>query len=609
MKKLKVEIITLKFNWLALNIVLTSLLFCYFGYGSDQLLFIRSVFLILPIIFLLIRNSSDKFQDKLTIHVSDILVVISLFSTFVFLGKEYIFRFPGGDEGAYTLIAFQTPISFLERIKIFGPNFQVVNGLRIISLLVALAVFLIAFYCRSIKTLVLFLFASIIMSGVLFHALGGFPAGYSKLSTLPLVLSTSVFGLSGASLHLTMVFMFTIFLWAFWRHLIKVAPQRSGLILLAIFSFASLSSTIYLSSLIDHSFYFIIFASIPILNILTKDSFNPERWVGLLVIGVYFRITIVFVLVAYILFIYKSNKFARWMFAIPFLTFPYLISFYISGRGGKIPVSLPNGDSGNLLNPYNAFLSSLVINQTWINIITFIILFILALKVNLKSFVFIVIYILLSFIVYFIFLDFTIVGNPKYQLEWLSTLTLCLVGSILTSFKGSFLIGTFSVLTIIIICFNILQSLNPPRQYQVLDSSLNYSYKPGQIYSLSDFALVNPIDKYEDVLARVPSSYRSRCSISGTTYGQILEILAGRNQAEILNLKALHVELFKNRNDSSKMANSSDFDLASESGFRCLITRGDLIRSRDSSFSEWYLFYKGVGDLSHDKLKIYLRLN
>ncbi len=602
-------IFTLRFNWLSVNAILLTVLFCYFGYGSNQTLVIKCVFLMFPLIFYIGKESFSKFQDRISIKKLDIIILSLFFNLFLILGKEFIFRFPVGDEGAYSLIAFQTPISLIERIEILGPDFIISDGIRIFSVAAACMILLLLSLNSKIRPipLILILTFSIVFSGTFFSAFGGVPAGYSKLNTLPLIFGGFLMGINGIALHLTMVTIFTIFIWAFWRTLISVVPGRSLFAFIVILGFATLSSTIYLSSLIDHSFYFIIFTSIPILNIFLGNQNNPERWVGLLSIGVFFRITVLIVLVCYLMFIFKRSVKSIWLIIGPSITIPYVLVFSATGNSGVVDRGSNQQVPSSLSELAFGFVNSAVLNLTWVNLAYFGIIILFAVVMDARIFVKLIIYFLLSYIVYFKFLNLAIVGNPKYQLEWFSTLLLCLFGYLVVRLKRSVLISIFLVLTIVSTLTNLWQNIAAPDKYVVFDSLNSSGNFKIDIISNQTFYLVNPHHDYQEILSQVPLQSRERCLVTGTTYGQILEIMAGRSRSEIANLKTIKGNFVQSQLLGKTKVPRSEFDDALKVGADCIITTTLPSAKRDVSFSQWSLEFVSKDNQFRDTLRIFLR--
>ena len=607
--RLEREILILRFNWLSITAILLTILFCYFGYGSNQTIIVRCSFFLLPLVLYLNKTEFQKFQDRISIRRIDLLVLLTFFITLLTLGRDFIFRYPGGDEGAYSVIAFQTPISLIERMEVFGTNFTVANGVRISSAIVTCLIFISLVFNSRIRPtiLVLILSLSIAFSGIVFNAFGGVPAGYSKLNTLPLVFGGFFLGINGLAMHITMVVIFTLFIWAYWRHLTTIAPKRSFLAFIAIFSFVSMSSTTYLSSFIDHSFYFIIFASIPTLNIFLKERSNPERWIGLLSIGVFFRITILIVLACYIIFILRSHRKSQWLFTTPVITIPYLFVFSTTGNSGIVNLEPSEQGSGNFSETAQGFMHSLTLNHSWANLIYLGIIFCFAISLELKLSFKIITFTFLSYVTYFEFLNSEIVGNPKYQLEWLSTLILTLIGFLLVRLKVSSHIRVFYILTSLSLLTNVWQNLALPQVYSVFNSSVNVQKIHIDRFNIQTFYLVNPIHDYEAFLDRVPSGYRGTCLIMGTTYGEILEVMAQRTRGEIEHIKKLRIELEQLRVLGIDKAIKSEFDNAAKAGVSCLITSANPEKKRDLTFREWDLFYEAVGSKSNDTLRIFLK--
>ena len=448
---------------------------------------------------------------------------------------------------------------------------------------------------------------SVAFSGIVFNAFGGVPAGYSKLNALPLVFGGFFFGVNGVALHLTMVVIFTLFMWAYWRYLTTILPKRPLLAFFAVLSFVTLSSTTYLASFIDHSFYFILFASIPTLNIFLKIRSNPERWIGLLSIGVFFRITIVLVLACYIVFIFRSNSRSKWLYTFPLMTCPYLLVFSATGNTGLVNLDPDNKVSHNFSDAALTFINLLSLNLTWMNLIYFGLILFFAIALELKLVFKILLFVVLSYVIFFQILNSTIAGNPKYQFEWLSTLLLVLIGFLVVRLKRTSLFRVFYILTILSFLANLWQNLAAPQVYSVFNSSVETQEIKVDKFSIQTYYLINPVYDYKKFLDRVPFSNRGTCLITGTTYGQILEVLARRSRAEVEQIKKFRRDLGYLRLAGNIIDGASEFDNAAKVGASCLITSAHPKAERDLTFHQWGLFYEAEGLKSDDALRIYLR--
>jgi hypothetical protein len=402
------------------------------------------------------------------------------------------------------------------------------------------------------------------------------------------------------------VAIFALFVWAFWRYLCILSPNRALLAFLAILGFVSLTTSLYLSSFIDHSFFFIIFTSIPILQMLIRDTSNPERWVGLLVVGVFFRITVAIVLVCYLFFVYRKIRDSRWILLAPSITVPYLMVFCLTFNPAIFNPAAEADTSPNYLIAVRDFLTASSLNMSWVNIFVFLVMLGFVFLTNIGTSWKIALYLALSFLTYFIVLNPAIEGSPKYQLEWLSTLMLVLNGYLVTRIRHSYLLKSFLLLVSLLITTNIWQGFFTQYQYEVRVKSVQAVPLSLKQSSNSVIFLDHPLHNYEKILHRVPKAERGRCLIMGTTYGQILEIMAGRSREEILRVRELKGAFVQAKNEEVIMRSSADFDIASLVGVKCLISPLRLDGNTNRVSSQWFLYYSDKDSRSADHLKIYL---
>jgi hypothetical protein len=284
-----------------------------------------------------------------------------------------------------------------------------------------------------------------------------------------------------------------------------------------------------------------------------------------------------------------------------------LFVFRTTGNTGIVNLEPSEQGSDNFSDTAQGFMHSLTLNLSWANLIYLGLVLCFAISLELKVSFKIVTFTFLSYLTYFEFLNSEIAGNPKYQLEWLSTLILTLIGFLLVRLKVFSYIRVFYVLTSLSLLVNVWQNLASPQVYSVFDSSVNMQKVYIDRFNIQTFYLVNPIHDYEAYLDRVPLSYRGTCLIMGTTYGQILEVMAQRTRGEIGHIKRLRIDLEQLRVSGRDKAMNSEFDNAAKAGIKCLITSANPEKKRDLTFREWDLFYEAVGAKSDDTLRIFLK--
>jgi hypothetical protein len=253
------------------------------------------------------------------------------------------------------------------------------------------------------------------------------------------------------------------------------------------------------------------------------------------------------------------------------------------------------------------FVNSLVLNLTWVNLVYFGSIILFAAAVDAKLIVKLIIYLFLSYITYFKFLNLAIVGNPKYQLEWLSTLILCLFGYLVVTLTRSSVIGIFLVLTTVTTLTNLWQNITTPDEYVVFSSLNDRGNFEIDTISNQTYYLVNPLHDYQEILAQVPSQSREGCLVMGTTYGQILEIMAGRTRTEIENIRGIKGNFVQSQLLGKLDTPRSEFDDALKVRADCIITTTLPNVKRDVSFSQWGLEFVSKNNRFRDTLRIFLK--
>jgi hypothetical protein len=142
----------------------------------------------------------------------------------------------------------------------------------------------------------------------LFFSFGGGVSGYSKINALPYTITSSLFGVNPIVYRLTSVCTISFVLVMICKFLATAKFSRVNTVVICVL-FITIPVEMFQSITIDHSIYFLVFAILPLLEMLYSNTARLERYIPLLVIGVFFRVTVGIVLIAYI--VHSWNQFRQ----------------------------------------------------------------------------------------------------------------------------------------------------------------------------------------------------------------------------------------------------------------------------------------------------------
>lgn len=528
------RLIRIDFNWINLHLVLISILLGFYGYASDQNPLIMVFFLLIPVMMWRSHSHVKKFDDHFSFNLNSIAYFIYFFLLLGINARDYLFNYPSGDELAYSLIGIQPILSAILK-------FSSVDSLTVVIVLIRfifLTIFVIAvfsyFKLRKIPHIcIIILVFTIVINLTIFRFFGGFPGGYSKLNTLPYIFIPSLFGFNGFTLHITS----TLFMSGLFILILRYFEKNSKLQFLATFValtlFSFMPAFLYLSSLIDHSIFFILFSLPPLIRVFLNDTSNQARWIGFISIGIYFRITVLITLILYLMFI-GIRKIRIQEFGLPiFLIGPYLVTLLLTSNPDVTNSDKSILEPGEFLSRLESLLSSIKLTQTNLEIMTLVILLCLIPFRDRRVFYLTLRLIFLIVVFFSLLLNKDLVGNAKYALEWFLTLFVLLSIFWISRLKKMF--GDFSIVYILIVSM-LLNSVFLNSSKLPLNLIIRHSVSAERFSFVNQtgrFNEVNPVFNYQKALRISKTAYGKFCLPIGNVYGEYLQVLAGGTVKEI----------------------------------------------------------------------------
>jgi hypothetical protein len=469
------------------------------------------------------------------------------------------------DEVSYAGSALQNPQRILQLFDVFPENFQVNRALHGISFLILLTniVFVKTISKKAVRTQIIVITLSTIGLTLILGFFGGDQLGYSKLNSLPYAFVSSLLGITPIVFRLTTTIMISIVLalcCKFLRNTFNLSKISLGFLAL---SFITIPIELTFSFTLDHSIFFFAFAIIPLLEVFFRERINPQRWVPFLSVGVFFRASVIIILLVYLFHVVKVNNYkpkflAQYIYPLLFLV-PYIYGLAIS------PIASKNsGVLLDLLNLPNNIFNSLKISFGVPHSLLAIFVLGLVIVFNRNKFAILSIYLLLSTFFYYIYLSPDLVGLQKYQQEWFSPLIFISLVYLAIFHYHYYGIKNRAILmfSFLLICFYNLQVFSsvpqkngflesyprPVTSYvnEFYDNSFAISFHPYPYNQAFDY-----LNKSEDNV---------RCFNSGVVYNLLPEIFAGATIKEnrFLSRQRERVLYSQNRNHQDWTSISSN---------------------------------------------------
>lgn len=442
------KIIDFKFNWISLLILTTFYVYGYFGYGSAKFTkiylsvhFILILFILTLLLILSMLKHLDDFNDKLSLNRKDLIIFMYFFCLITITARKYLNDYQSQDELSFLGTAFQYARKILILIDFIPGTFR--SNLTIQALTFMILIFNLLFLKLLLKVSLKNKIIAISITTVSLHILlginGASQIGYSKINVLPYSILGSIFGISPIVFRITTICIISItlsFICKFLSNTLKL-PTIVLLVILTVFISTPIEFFHYI--IVEHSIYFFIFGIIPLIEIFFRKSSNHKRFIPFLVIGVYFRSTVLIILFLYVInaiFQSKSKKEILYIF-LPITTLiPYIYGLIISPIGAKNSAS-----NIEITKLSSTIIRSLNLSFDRVSIIISISGFIL-LAITLRKRIFLLLaYSFFSIYLFFIYLSPGLIGLQKYQQEWFSPIylisTICVVYVVATKLRIS----------------------------------------------------------------------------------------------------------------------------------------------------------------------------
>jgi hypothetical protein len=538
-------ILNLELNWIGLLILSSFYVYGYFGYGSVGIsknnLYIRLItilyILTLSLIFFKKNLNLSYFSDRILITGKDLYISFLFFFCVLAISTPYLNEYLTQDELSYAGSALENPLKILKMFIYIPWHFQVNNLLHLVSFLILIGnlVFIRMFLKFKVKIQIIIIALLTIFFQLIYGFFGVNHIGYSKLNTLPYTITAAVFGVNPLIFRTTTILIISIVLsltCKFLANSLKI-PRVYWIIVSCIFITAPIE--LAYSFTVDQSIFFYIFAIIPLIEIFFRQSPRPERCIPLLVVGVYFRISVILILILYIFYILKLFNFKIGTlkpFFLP-LTFllPYIYGLIVS------PIASKNSNLfEGLSNLPNSIFISLKISFGFLYMFFSIICLLLISYYKKNNFLIIVAYLILVILFFYISIPTNLVGTQKYQQEWFSPLFfMCLVFAALVFHKFRNLLPKFifALMTFSLVFYNLQVFMSLPQKNSFL---LNFPYQSSDYLkenSKNSFAIsFHPYPYLSAFNYLSKDSDNNRCFNGGVVYNLLPEIFSGINIRE-----------------------------------------------------------------------------
>ena len=536
----KNNLLDLKVNWIKILILSSFYVYGYFGYGSSEFkefnFHVRAILILylitLSIIYLRKNLNFDIFNDRFRITYFDVYLSAIFFTLISIVTWPYLNEYLTQDELSYAGSSLENPLIILKKFDYFPDYFHVNNVLHAVSFaLLILNLLAVKIFTKlRFKNQIITIASATILFQLIFGYFGANIIGYSRLNTIPYTISSALFGVGPKVFRFTTILIVSIILSLICKYLINTFKVPKHYWILVSLIFITVPIELTFSLVVDQSIFFFVFSIIPLLEIFFRQKPSPERFIPLLVLGVYFRASIMLVLIIYIYYILKFCDYRFHRLKILFLPLvfllPYIYALYVS------PIASKNTElfTDLLLLP-QAIFSSLEISFG-IFFILFSIICLFSISFNSKrAFIIVLFYLSLAVIFFYISIPTNLVGTQKYQQEWFSPLLyICLIYSALNLYK---IMGTAQkilaiLLSVAIVLYNFYSfTLLPKRNSFLQNYPYQYSNYLGE-FNENSFALSfhpYPYSKAFTYLYEKRPSYS--CLNSGIAYNLLPEIFSG----------------------------------------------------------------------------------
>lgn len=424
------------------------IVFGFFGYGSaidfGQPQSAAPALAGLLVLLLFVRQDAVRWElwtAFFDLRVKHLFAFVAVFVVFLAVSWGSLDGELVGDELAYVGFSTTHATQLLERFDFGMREWEARHAIQLsqIPFLAVLGTLLWAIAKLRIKSAIVFTAGAVLLAQSTFAVLGGWGWGYAEISWLPYMLTTAIFGVHSYTFAAT-----SLAIVSFGVTLFFFGLQREGMPLLArvlaVLAVGLIPIPLLYFSSLDHVIYFMVFGLAAVPFLLQKLQAKQVH-IGLLLVGlgVTFRLTVLFVVLAFFVSAISSGSLARRESWANLFTNPALLILVPYGVGIVLfPPVFSSEVSSGALESVGGIASSLPLitmqaGQLFLPILVIGILAGLATRQNLLP----SLALLASMGVFFFGalgaagLD----GAPKYSVEWLPTalaLSLALLGNAAT---------------------------------------------------------------------------------------------------------------------------------------------------------------------------------
>lgn len=518
-------VLSINFNWLNLLVFTLFIVFPFMGLGTPSkdkitatsIISLAIYYLILVAVFFIPNKIKNAFDDNLNVNTHDIHLFVFFLCLISLFNSKYLNSYLVGDELSYAGSSLRYPIKLLEFDISFLGTIPVNNIMHITSFMMMLCALSLIQASKKFNQVSRCLSIVIISSifHFLFFSFSGGVSGYSKMNALPYTVTSSLFGVNPIVYRLTSACIISFVLAIICKFLFAAKFSRVITVVICAL-FITIPVEMLQSITIDHSIYFLVFAILPLLEMLYSSTARLERYIPLLVIGVYFRVTVGIVLIAYI--VHSWNRFSqsksfKYLLPVLFLV-PYGIALLSSGpevSNHQLQISS--------LSP--EFMSNTLVSIFGSQYFYFTVVSLIYISIKLKIRVSLSIYILLSIFLFFVYLDSNLTGEVKYQQEWFSPL-LILSLAYLSRLMLGIKLKMLKVVSYILSFILIFSQLNDLSKFNYGDASAA-NFNVSSVTSVTHYPVAATY-RYLEL-----TQYKHSCFNAGVTYNLITEVFSGVN--------------------------------------------------------------------------------
>lgn len=553
-----------------------------FGYGSslDATRLVSFLPLITGVVFFMavlwwIRTGGRDWTYTLRFDLTAVIAFLTIFVALVLMNWKRLDDELIGDELSYAQLSHAHALEALQFAPQVIEEFAGSTVVRLTSLMVITALVTGLWWLvwrPGIEVAALLTLIATVALQLFFSTQGGWGWGYTKVSWLPYLVGTTIFGISPTGFRLT--------------SLVLIAAGLSLVFLvLRTFGFSILASAFVIGALVtvpsasaffvsvDHVHLYVLLALPLAIFLLFPANPSLQMWLPtLLAVGISLRITTAFLMMTLLVWFGIKRKEA-WTnevlghYVLPALfLLPYLVGIVINPPlGGRSPAN-----PGDILEEPNKLLVALD-SQIGFTVLALLLVGILMAIFRRQDLLGPAAFMLLIIYFYFFFLRGAgLVGEYKYTIEWVLSLTLIALVLALRA------VGSTKVLPSLLIPAGVLVSnlFLPP-----FSSTAQESYAEA-------IQRQSPIG-YEAVLIRLRDE---PCQPVGVVYGAGSELTLGKPLSSVSQVREVHArlqEVILNQGRSWKYAYP---DLAEDFGLHCLYgTRDSFPGLEEGAWQNWYV--------------------